>query len=550
MVELEWTGMTARCLEPEALRHFVAAEDTRPGKHFLRFFDEAAFDAARAETVQTGALSEAGACALVDCVLRAGEPFGGLDLSGPDVDPGAFPARFLELVALALDDERSAQRLLDGGVLDRQGRGRHFVGSLPVRVVARQLTPAGRDAARARLEGGWDEDLLNLLESAALRAARNPEDLLVLVPTFRLAAAAPGAPAPDASGLQRSPPRPAPLDVGAALSALFRVGATDLELAAGRPLVLRRHDEVVGEGGPLASAADVEGFCAAVLEAAHRERLEREGWLVQGFSAPGLGPLRLSVVSTATGPSVSVRAFHASPRLDALGFPPESLEPLAALRRGVVVVAAPPGQGRTTLATALLETWASAGLAAVAFDEPACLVTEGSPVRHLEPPGGQARAVMRSVARALPAAAVCVDLLDDELAADTALELACEGRLVALTLRATSTSGALHRLAALDAARARRRLSEALSAVVALRLLSGPRGLVHAAEVLLPSEALRRHLRGNEAPAPPVLLEPEGLSLDDRLLAAVRRGALGEAAARRWLVDARRLNDAAAGPGR
>ncbi|MDX2014433.1 MAG: hypothetical protein SFW67_29815 [Myxococcaceae bacterium] len=542
MADLVWTGMTARCLEPDALGRFVMAPETGPGRHFLRFFGEGDFEAARAETAQTGVLSEVAACALVDCVLRAGEPFGGLDV--PEAAATTFPARFLELVTLALDDETCAQRLLDGGVLDRLGRGRHFVGSLPVRVIARQFGPKGREAARARLEGGWDEDLLNLLESAALRAARHPEDLLVLVPTFRVATTMDPT---EATRLERPSPHSPTLDPGALLVALVQRGATDLELAAGQPPTLRRHGVKLEELGPRATARDVEAFCSALLEATQRERLERDGWLVQGLILEGLGALRLSVVATVTGWAASVRAFHVAPQLARLTFPSEVVSPLAELRRGLVVVAAPPGQGRTTLATALLEAWADAGLSALAFDEPACLVRPGSAVRHVEVGGSTGRALMRSTARALSTACLSIDLVDDDAAADAALELSTEGRLVVLTVRATSAAGTLHRLAALDAPRHRRRLAESLAAVVTLRLVVGSRGLVHAAELLLPSEGLRRHLRGNETPAPPVLLEPEGLSLDDRLVAAMRKGELSTEAARRWLIDPRRLEASASG---
>jgi uncharacterized protein (DUF58 family) len=54
----------------------------------------------------------------------------------------------------------------------------------------------------------------------------------------------------------------------------------------------------------------------------------------------------------------------------------------------------------------------------------------------------------------------------------------------------------------LDASHHRRRVAAHLAAVA---LLDGER-----AELLLPGEALRRHLRGSEAPPPPVLLEPPG----------------------------------------
>lgn len=545
MADLVWTGLTARCLEPDALGRFVAANDTGPGRHFLRFFDEADFEAARAETAQTGVLSEAAACALVDCVLRAGEPCGGLDV--PSGEANDFPARFLGLVTLALDDETCAQRLLDGGVLDRLGRGRHFVGSLPVRVIARQLSARGLEAARARLSGGWDEDLLNLLESAALRATRQPEDLLVLVPTFRAAPQPELHDEPASPRLERARREPTSLDAGALLTSLVQRGATDLELGAGHPPVLRRHGALLEALGPPLSSADVEAFCAVLLDATLRERLERDGWLVHGLAVEGLGPLRVSVVATATGWSVAVRAFHVAPRVSALSWPDEVVRPLVELERGLVVVAAPPGQGRTTLATALVEAWGEAGRSALAFDEPACFVQSASGVRHVEVTGGAGPALMRSAARALPTACVSVDLVDDDAAAETALELATEGRLVVLTLRATSSSGALHRLAALDAKRHRRRLTETLAAVVTVRILPGREGLVHAAELLRPSEGLRRHLRGNETPAPPVLLEPEGLTLDDRLLAALRRGELPPEAARRWLIDPRRLEAAAPG---
>jgi len=77
---------------------------------------------------------------------------------------------------------------------------------------------------------------------------------------------------------------------------------------------------------------------------------------------------------------------------------------------------------------------------------------------------------------------------------------------------------------------------------VSLRLPPHPRGFVAQAELLLPTEALRRHLRGNETPAPPVLLETEGPSLDDRLLALVQAGALTLEQALPWFVDARKAS--------
>lgn len=531
MAELILSGVTARCMEPNDLGAVVQSASTRPGKAFRRFFEEGTFDEARARTSHTGALDEAAACALIDCVNQCGTPFGGLDVEPAEAD--VFPARFLELATIALDDERAAQRLFDGGVLDRVGSGRHFFGSLPVRIIARQFDATTKAAARALLQGGWDEDLLNLIESAALRATQFPEELLVLTPTWREPVPVPvEAPAV----VEPSAPPPADVDVLSWLELARSEGATDLSLVMGQPLALHGAfgRRVVGAA---LTASDLEDVLTTLLDASTRERFEREGALVAGFSVQGFGRFRLTALTERGERSLSIRTHFVAPQPV---LPPEVLEPLSRISRGLVVVASPAGQGRSTVLTGLLSLRASE---VVTLEEPVSWPALRGPVRQVELHTDSSLAAFAVTARTLPNAVVGLDLVDDEAAAHLALELASEGQLVFVTQRGLSAAATLHKLAALDSKRARRRLSESLSAVLSLRLVANGSRFVHAAELLLPTEALRRHLRGNETPPPPVVLETEGLSLDDRLLAAVRRGDLPAELASRWMVDARRLAD-------
>ncbi|MDP1918253.1 MAG: hypothetical protein Q8L14_18555 [Myxococcales bacterium] len=539
MAELTLAGLVARVMEPDALAQ-VAQAKTEPGRFFLRFFDASRFEAARAQTSHTGPLDEAAACALIDCIAQAGEPFGALDVEAHHAD--TFPARFLELVTVALDDERAAQKLFDGGVLDRQGRGRHFFGSLPVRIIARQFSKATKEAARQLLTGGWDEDLLNLLESAAFRAERHPEELLVLTPLWREGSVA--APTGEDARLVAPEPEAAEnVDVLQWLERAAEMHATDLSLIVGQPLALHGpFGRVPFDDQPL-RAHEVESVLSLLLDARHRERFERDRAVVTGFSVEGLGRFRLTALSERGEPSLSIHTHLIPPEPHALGFPPEVLEPLHRLTRGLVVIAAPAGHGRSTLMASLLQTRAAAGEEVVSLEEPVAWPGLRGPCRQLELHSDVELEGFETLARALPRGVIGIDLMNDDLGAELALELASEGALVVLTLRALSASAALHRLTTLDTRRSRRRLSESLAAVVSLRLAPSKGVFLKVAELLLPSEALRRHLRGNETPAPPVLLETEGLPLDDRLLSAVRRGELTRDDARRWLVDARRADE-------
>ncbi len=528
-------GLAARCMESNHLAEVAQSQHTQPGRRFLSFFDAGEFDEARAGTTQTGPLSEVAAAALCDCVLQAGVPFGSLAVE-PSQREG-FARRFVALTAVALGDEALAARLLNGGVLDRVGPPRHSLGSLPVRVIARELARERLEAARKQLQGGWDEDLLNMLESATLRATSNPEELLVLVSLWRRGVEG-AKPQPRSPVVVDEPePRQALVD---ALEQLAETGASDVSGIVGSPMALHGpFGRRVLEGARL-TMAGAEAVVSALLNANQRERLERERVVVTGFSVEGLGRFRLTAMFERGALSFSIRSHLVEPDLGRLGWPQDVVQTVSKVTRGLVVVAAPAGHGRSTLMTALVRAWADAGQEVITLEEPIASPFTSGPLRQIELGADVPFGSFLSAVRASAPAAVAVDLVDDAAGAELALELAAEGRLVVLTLRALSVGAAVHRLAVLDGRRHRRRLAEGLAVVVGARLLPGGPAWVPTAEVLLVSEALRRHLRGNDTPPPPKLLDVEGPSLDERLRELVHRGAVTTEVADRWLVSARR----------
>ena len=360
-------------------------------------------------------------------------------------------------------DQELAHKLFEGGVIDRHGSHQHFLGSLPVRVIARQVTRESLAAARSMLCGGFDADLLHVLESAGLRAAPDhAEDLLVLVPTWERAVV-------DSAKAEAR----APSELSARLREAVSRGVTDIVI----------DDE--------ADAIARQWLTEQQLTELNATRL-----LVTSFTLGELGRVRLTATIERGQLRLTLRpAGLATPSLNRL--PAGVARALTEVKSGLMVLSGGPASGRSSSFAAVLEHFARAGRACVTLEQPAFFSLLG--VRQVELEVDQSLAVFRQSARLLPVEVVGIDLLDDEAGVDAALEAAADGRLVVVVMRALTLAAAVHRLSELDAKWARRRLSEHLALVV-----SQARG---EASCLAPSEALRRHLRSQTTPAPPVLLE-------------------------------------------
>lgn len=481
----------ARFLEPEALREHLRA----------------APEPALAATADTGPLGDEAAAALAGVIFRAGEPGGVLDLEGAD----HWEPRFLLIASLALGDDALAAQLLEGGWLDRRGLGAFAFGSLPLRVIARQVSRESLRAAREAVQYGWESELLMVLESAGLRAARAPEDHLVLLRRGDVPLPLPHRAGAASSRPGRAESRPSAPVLATLLREARAQGATDLSLTVGLPPTLHGAfgSRALGEAALTASALTelVNPIIPTAL-------LGSRGPIVHTLSNADVGRFRVTVTTERTQRAASFRVLpEGVPTLDALGLSPLVQGPLLRQARGLVLISGEPGSGRSTLYGTLLQRLVHEGRHVASLEEPLGL--------PLDPGPGAARQSILGVdveavdfaraTRLQPLDVVGFDLVDDAQALDLALEASMDGRLAVCVFRASSVASAIHRASVLDARHHRRRVAEGLAAFLFQRL--EVREGKHHLEVdfHLPSVALRRHLRAHETPPPPIVFEDENV---------------------------------------
>lgn len=467
----------ARFLEPEALR-----------EHLKKLPSPAL-----AATNDTGTLADETAVALATVIFRAGENGGVLDLEGAS----DWESRFLLIASLALGDDGLASQLLEGGWLDRRGVGIFAFGSLPLRIVARQVTRESLRAAREAVQFGWESELLNIIESSALRAARAPEEHVVLI---RHGEAQP-LPARGQDGLQLS----------TLLRELREQGATDLTLAVGLPPTLHGAFGSQALGDVKLTADEVRELVNPVIPA---PLLQARGPIVHTVSTAELGRFRVTVTTERNQRAASFRRMpDAVPTLDGLGLSPLVQGPLLRQDRGLVLISGEPGSGRSTLYTALLQRLAHEGRHVASLEEPLGIpLTPGPGAARQSILGVDCEAIdFARATRLQPLDVVGFDLIDDAQALDSALEAAMDGRLAVCVFRAPNVASAIHRASVLDGRHHRRRLAEGLSAFMfqRLKVLDGQHHLE--VDFHLPNVALRRHLRAHETPPPPIVFEDENV---------------------------------------
>lgn len=463
----------ARFLEPESLREQLRAVPAQ--------VLEATFD--------TGTLGDEAAAALAATIFRAGEPGGVLDLEGAS----NWEQRFHLIASLALTDDALATQLLEGGWLDRRGVGAFAFGSLPLRVVARQVNKTSLRQAREAVQFGWESELLNVLESSAMRAERAPEEHVVLLRKG------------DLSNPQ--PSRSEALQISTLLREVRAHGATDLTLTVGLPPTLHGAFGSKPLGDAVLTPEEVADLVSPVLPSS---LLTARGPVVHSVASTELGRFRVTVTTERTFRAATFRALPpAIPTLDGLGLSPLVQAPLLKLERGLVLLSGEPGHGRSTLYSALLQRFVADGRHVASLEEPL-----GLPL--LPGPGAARQSILGTDAdlsdfaratRLQPLDVVGFDLVDDAQALDLALDAAMDGRLALCVFRAPNVTAAIHRAGVLDSKHHRRRVSEGLAAFIYQRLF--PLDGKHVLEVdfHLPSMALRRHLRAHETPPPPIVFE-------------------------------------------
>jgi twitching motility protein PilT len=290
------------------------------------------------------------------------------------------------------------------------------------------------------------------------------------------------------------------------LRTLVDARGSDLLLVPGAPPSIR----VGGRVRPLADGAldgmDVE---EAVLPALppHARRTYRQSAIADGsFRVGGLGRFRINLHRERGRAAAAVRALPTQvPRLASLDLPP-SVELLARLPRGLVLVGGPTGSGKTTTLAALVEE--------INRREPRHIITIEDPIEyehaHVASVVEQVEVgvdapdfptALRAAMRQAPDVIVVGEMRDPETMR-IALAAAETGHLVLSTVHTSDAASAVARIAdSFPPERqntVRQELAMALAAVMTQQLL--PRiggGLVPAVELLMVSYGARQHIRRN-----------------------------------------------------
>jgi twitching motility protein PilT len=337
-----------------------------------------------------------------------------------------------------------------------------------------------------------------------------------------------------------------PSEIVARLVALVaearRRGATDLHIAANRPVLVRAVGELVALDPAPIGAAEVEAMLLPLLGPVRRHQLAERGYVDLAVDVPGAGRLRANVSRQQGGLKGAFRlAVAAPPTLADLGLPP-AIAKVTEHHQGLVVIAGPSGHGKTTTLAALVDLLNRA--------DPIHILTIEDPVEIIHPKhiavvsqrevGRHTvsfEAALKASLREDPDVIVIGELRDRETV-EIALTAAETGHLVLATMSTPSAAKTIDRLIDMfppdDQSQVRASLGAALKAIVAQRLLPDAQGtgVVAAVELLVGMLALSNMIRDNKLFQLPNLMQRGRafgmIRLDDSLLELVRAGKLAE----------------------
>jgi twitching motility protein PilT len=322
------------------------------------------------------------------------------------------------------------------------------------------------------------------------------------------------------------------------------VGASDVHLVAGRPMLLRIGGELVPRGAPLADD-QAERLLDSIVPARLRAVFEAEGSCDFALERPKLGRFRVNVSTQRSGRKGCFRCIAPEiPTLVSLDLPAD-IEKATHHHQGLVLVTGPSGHGKTSTLAAIVDI--------INRTTTHHVITVEDPVEYVH---RRARAMMsqrevgahtRSFASALKGSlredpdVIVVGELRDTETVRMALAASETGHLVLGTMNTPSAAKTIDRVIDLfppaDQQQVRMTLAGGLHLVVGQRLV--PRadgtGMVAAAELLTGSVPLWSLIRDNKTFQIPSLQQRgKGLGivrLDESLAALVRDGRITRDAA-------------------
>jgi pilus retraction protein PilT len=266
-------------------------------------------------------------------------------------------------------------------------------------------------------------------------------------------------------------------------------GATDLHVAAGRPVAIRVGNELRPlEPAPL-SASGAEAMLLPLLDAPLRAQLDRLGYADLAVPLASGGRLRANITRHSQGLKGTFRlAMTAPSTLEELGLPKE-LAKVVGHHQGLVVIAGPSGHGKTTTLAALVDMVNATkpyhiltveDPIEIVYERKAAVVSQREAGRHTK----SFAAALKASLREDPDVIVIGELRDRETV-EIALTASETGHLVLATMSTPSAAKTLDRLIDMfppdEHPQVRASIAGALRAIVAQRLVPARDGKVAAA---------------------------------------------------------------------
>ena len=278
------------------------------------------------------------------------------------------------------------------------------------------------------------------------------------------------------------------------LTYLHEVRGSDLHLKPGAVPHVRVDGQLKPTPFEVPAPGVVESLASTILDATRQNDLATTGEASSGFSVNGLGRFRVAIHRQRGSLAMVVRRVPPEiPELEELGLPPQ-VERFSAEEKGLLLVTGPPGSGKTTTVSAMLDR--------VNRNRGCHILTIEDPIEVIHS-DVQAIVTQREVGSDTPGYAAALrtglrqdadvifvgELLDAETAR-AALTAAEVGHLVISTMRASGVADTVTRLIdlfpATEQAQARHSLVATLRGVVSQALLerADGRGRTPAVEVL------------------------------------------------------------------
>jgi len=330
------------------------------------------------------------------------------------------------------------------------------------------------------------------------------------------------------------------MDIARLLTAMEAGGASDLFVCAGKPPAIRKHGDVVPLGSEATTDEQMEALLEGLLMPAARNRFEKTGDLDVGYSLEHRR-FRLNLSRQRGRVALVARALPSGElRFEELGLPP-SIQALAELRRGLVLVTGATGSGKsTTLAAMVHHINTTRRVHVVTVEDPIEFVHPDHLGRVSQREVGldteSFATALRHVLRESPDVIVIGEMRDFDTMS-VALSAALTGHLVLTTVHTIDATQTLQRILSYFPdhlrAQASMDLSLCLEGVVSQRLLprSDGDGRVLAAEMLTCTPPVRQLLREQRVDELADLMrssnDPGILTFNRALLSLFREGAIG-----------------------